>query len=217
MLIACVAAMCGVPAQGRDIAPLRAVEPSDAPSGEREILHYRVQGDGVTTEFVSVDTSYCDLGVETITIVHAARGVIDTNGDVTESSLVSVIATVYDRCAQLPLMIAIGSGPVEDLHVSPNRKSASLRASFEGRDGIYGDPVLIAVDLVWNGVGQPDRTTDHVRYDTGTQHFVSNSTGTIRSAVASGTVTVGGRDVSSLPSIYGVIESDATRTLSLYR
>ncbi len=217
VIVACVAAAGGILAQERDSLPYRALAVTEIPIQEREILHYRVYGEGVMTYFINDDTSTCASGVRTTVILHGDQGVVYENGYPTESSIVSIMVSVYDRCADLLLSLVIGTGPAEELHVNPNLKSASLRTSFYATELLHDNPVTVSVDLVWNGAGQPENTSDHDRYNVGDQLYVSNANGTIRDAVAGGSVTVGTVDITPNPSIHGSIEKDSTRTVSFYR
>ncbi len=235
IVVSFIAALSGVSAQATDVVPDGAGDEAVAAQvlgvntatwwgGERAMYHYRVYGDGVAAEFFSVDTSTCSSGIETEVFVQGSRGVVYAhedpgavylNGDPVESSIVTVVVNVFDRCLNETVLAVTGNGPLDQLQLNPNLKSANLRASFAGMDE-SGNPVVIGVDLVWNGAGGRDRTSDHTRLS-GVFHFVTNSTGTIREAVAGGSVVVGGLDVTPLPSIQGVIETSATRRLEFYR
>ena len=72
-------------------------------------------------------------------------------------------------------------------------------------------------DLVWTGVGQKERTDDHVNDNQGIVRFRYTSSGTIRDAVAAGSVVIDGADRTPLPSTQGTIERDAARELVVYR
>jgi hypothetical protein len=110
-----------------------------------------------------------------------------------------------------------GIGQAGDLHVSRNFKTASLRAAFEGTDD-SGQSVSIAIDFVWNGVGAKERRRDQVNDSQGgAVRFRYASSGTIRDAVAAGSVTVNGTDETPLLSRQGTIERDASREFTQYR
>jgi hypothetical protein len=209
-LILCAATVSGVSAQPVGVGP------NSHWVGERSIDHYRVYGDGVTAQFTSVDTSTCDVGIETTVSVHASQGIVYGNDEPIESSVVSIIVGVFDRCLDMPVLSVTGRGLADQLQLNPNLKSANLRTTFGGIDDA-GRPVVITADLVWNGAGHKDRTSDHDSNHVGVYVFVSNSTGTIREALAGGTVTVDGLDVTPLPSVSGVIERNSTRRLVIYR
>lgn len=195
---------------------------------EVERIRVQSQGDGVSADFSSVDTSTCALGIETIVHVEGSVGVIntaDTCGSggnrvksvtTTQTNVVAVAVAVYDHCADAQILSVAGTGEADELHVSQNFKTGSLRASFDGLDD-SDQPVPVTIDLVWNGVGQKEQTGDHV---TDNQkilriHYASN--GTLRDAVATGSVTVGGTDRTPSPSTDGTLERDASRSLTVYR
>ena len=227
IILTCVAVVGGGSAQERGVVAVgadgvaeavraRGVDTIEFWGGERAMYHYLVYGEGVAAEFQSVDTSTCAAGIETSVSVHGSQGVIYGNDEPIESNVVVVVISAFDRCLNMSLWSVTGTGPADLLHLDPNFKSASLRASIQGIDDA-GNPVALAVDLVWNGAGQKDKTRDHEGYNEGVYKLVSNSTGTIREAVAGGTVTVGSLDVTPLPSNQGVIEKDTTRRLVVYR
>jgi hypothetical protein len=193
-----------------------------------ERIHYRAEGDGVSADFMSVDTSNCALGIETAVHVDASVGaiqIVDVCGrgalssrDVTESdsNVVAVVISVYDRCLGMPVRSVTGTGAAEEIHVNPNRKTASLRAAFVGTDE-FDQPVPLAIDLVWDGVGRRERSKDHVSLGHGIFRMVWQSSGTIRDAVAAGSVVLDGTDQTPLRSTQGTIEKDAARELVVYR
>ena len=109
-----------------------------------------------------------------------------------------------------------GLGEAEALHVNPSLKTASLRAAFEGIDE-FDQPVSIAIDLVWNGVDQNERTGGHVNQNQGIYRLVFNGSGTVRDAVAAGSVTIDGTDQTPLPSTQATIEKNSARALEVWR
>lgn len=195
---------------------------------ELERIHARAEGEGVSADFSSVDTSTCDLGIETTVHVDASQGVIHVadfcgrggtnlrSVTTSQTNVVAVVLSVYDRCLATQLRSVTGTGEAEELHVSPSLKTASLRAAFEGLDE-FDQPVSIAIDLVWNGVDSNERTSNHVNQNQGIIRRVSNSSGTIRDAVAAGSVAIDGTDETPLPSTGGTIEKNALRELVVYR
>jgi hypothetical protein len=77
--------------------------------------------------------------------------------------------------------------------------------------------VSIAIDLVWDGVGREDRTSNHVTQNQGIFRLVFHSYGAIRDAAAAGSIALDGTDMTPLPSTQGTIEKDAVRELVVYR
>jgi len=63
----------------------------------------------------------------------------------------------------------------------------------------------------------PQRAHERARDNQGIIRFVFNSSGTIRDAVAVGSVAIDGNDVTPLPSTRGTIEKNAARELIVYR
>jgi hypothetical protein len=210
------------------IAGLAAASEAAAQYCELERMHVRSNGDGVSADFTSVDTSTCALGIETTVHVEGSQGVItvaDLCGrggnhirSVTtyQSNVVAVLVSVYDRCLATQVLSVSATGEADELHVSDNFKTASLRAALEGVDA-SDQTVSIAIDLVWAGVGQKERTVDHQNDNQGIFKFISTSSGTIRDAVAAGSLTVDGTDETPLPSTQGTIERDAMHELVVYR
>ena len=139
------------------------------------MYHDRMYGAGVTAELSSVDTSACDLGIEATVSVDASQGILYGNDEPIESSAVSITVGVFDRCLDMPPLSVTGSGRADQLDLNPNLKSANLRTTLGGTDDA-GRPVVITVDLVWNGAGHRDRTSDHESYNVGIYRFVSSST-----------------------------------------
>jgi len=195
---------------------------------ELEKLHVRADGDGVSADFSSVDTSTCELGIETTVHVDGSQGVIHladhcgqggshfTNVTTEDSNAVAVLISVYDRCLATQVLSVTGLGEAEALHVNPSLKTASLRAAFEGIDE-FDQPVSIAIDLVWNGVDQNERTGGHVNQNQGIYRLVFNGSGTVRDAVAAGSVTIDGTDQTPLPSTQATIEKNSARALEVWR
>jgi hypothetical protein len=198
IMIACVVAVSGISAQ------------------ETSRTHIRADGEGVTADFLSVDTSTCELGIETRVYVHAAQGVVHVDNEPSEENVATVVVSVFDLCLNMPVLSVTGSGAADQLVVNPALKSASLRTSIQGTDD-SDNPVAIAVDLVWTAADRAEHTTDHVHYNEFIYHFESTSIGVIRDAVAGGSVVVGAVDVTPLPSVEGVIEKNASRTLDVWR
>lgn len=187
-----------------------------ASAQEREKIHIRADGEAVTAEFSSVDTTTCELGIETTVHVDGDHGIVINNNTAYLTDIVAVVVSVYDRCLDVPLLSVTGTGEPEEFEVHPSLKTAYLRAAFEGADD-YNQPVAIAVDLVWNGVNRRERTNDHSNNNYGVFHLVESSHGTIRDAVAGGSVTVDGTDYTPLSSTSATIEKDVTRRLIVYR
>jgi len=195
---------------------------------ELERIHTRADGDGVTADFTSVDTSTCALGIETTVHVDASVGVIhvadvcghgaSSTTDVTDSdsNVVAVVISVYDRCLGMSVRSVTGTGTAEDIHVNPNRKTANLRAAFGGTDE-FGQPVSLSIDLVWDGVGRKEHSRDHVTLGHGIFRLVYSSIGTIRDALAAGSVVLDDTDETPLPSTQGTIEKNALRDFVVYR
>lgn len=195
---------------------------------ELERMHVRSDGEGVSADFSSVDTSTCQLGIETTVHVEASQGEISiadlcgrggshiSSVTTTQTNVVAVLVAVYDRCLATQLLSVTGTGEADEIHVSNNFKTASLRAAFDGVDD-FDQPVSIAIDLVWTGVGQKEHTVDHVNNNQGIFRFIYTSSGTIRDAVAAGSVVVGGTDRTPVPSTQGTIEREARHSLTVYR
>ncbi len=195
---------------------------------EIEKLHYSSQGDGVTADFQSVDTSTCALGVVTAVHVESSQGVVlmdDTCGSgqnhvstdtESQSSLAAVLIDVFDRCLGAHVLSVTGSGEPDELHLSNNFKTANLRATVAGFDA-SNQPVMVAIDLVWNGVGPKSKTVDHDAYNERIFQLVYTAQGTIRTAIAAGSVVINGTDQTPLQSTRGALERDATREMDVYR
>lgn len=213
------------------IACLAAASEAAAQYCELERLHARSEGKGVSAEFSSVDTSTCALGIETVVHVDGAQGVLIVEDEcgprrdhlsvttvTTELiDVVNVIVSVYDRCLDTRVLYVTGTGPAEELHLSQSFKTASLRAALPGVDD-SGQPVSIAIDLVWSGVGHREHDVVHVNNNGGTiVRFIYTSSGTMRDAVATGSVSVDEIDRTPLASTQGTIERNAARELTEYR
>ncbi|HEX5041342.1 MAG TPA: hypothetical protein VFV75_00445 [Candidatus Polarisedimenticolaceae bacterium] len=195
---------------------------------ELERIRVQSEGDGAFADFSSVDTSTCALGIETTVHVESSEGarrITDrcgrggghyTNVTHIETNLVGVAVRVYDRCLGAEVSSITGSGVPDDFHVSNNLRTASLRATLEGLNE-YDEPVPIAIDLVWISTGQRQHTVDRDERDQGLVSFSSLSSGTVVSALASGSVTVNGVDRTPLESTQGTIERDTAHSLMEYR
>jgi hypothetical protein len=211
------------------IACLAAASQSRAQYCELETIVAHSEGQGVSADFVSVDTRTCSLGIETRVHVESNLGsnyVSDTcgsgNNEVTtvtkeETNLVIVLVGVYDRCLATQLLSVRGVGEPEEFHISQNFRTANVLAVLEGTDE-NDQPVSIDIDLVWNGVGKKEQTGTHVNGSQGgAVRFRYASTGTIRDAVAAGSVLVDGVDMTPLMSTQGTIERNASREFTEYR
>src|SRR6185436_13536996 len=131
---------------------------------ELERIRVQSEGDAAFADFSSVDTSTCALGIETTVHVESSEGasrITDrcgrgghhyTNVTHSETDVVGVAVHVYDRCLGAEVFSITASGEPEDFHVSQNLRTASLRATLEGRNE-YNEPVPIAIDLVWSSTG----------------------------------------------------------------
>lgn len=195
---------------------------------ELEKIRVQSEGDGAFADFSSVDTSTCALGIETTVHIESSEGarrITDrcgrgrnhyTNVTHIDTNLVGVHVRVYDRCLGAEVSSIIGSGVPDDFHVSNDLRTASLRATLEGLNE-YDEPVPIAIDLVWISTGQRQHTVDRDDRDPGLVSFSSLSSGTVVSAMASGSVTVDGVDRTPLPSTQGTIERDTAHSLMEYR
>ena len=207
---------------------LVAAGPAHAQYCELEKLHVQSQGDGVSADFSSVDTSTCAAGIETRVHVEASQGVIETadlcgrggnqirSVTTTQTNVVAVVVGVYDWCLGTQLLMVTGTGEPDDLHVSNNFKTSSLRATIMGVDD-SDQPVQVTIDLAWTGVGQKERTVDHVNDNQRIFMFHSTSSGTIRDAVAVGSVVVDDIDRTPLASTQGTIERDSLHEFIVYR
>ena len=196
--------------------------------GELERIHLRSQGDGVSADFSTVDTSTCALGIETTVHVEGTQGTLivadqicrgedhETIVTETQTSVVAVVVSVYDWCLGTELRSVIGVGEPDELHVSNNLKTGSLRATIEGLNE-FDQTVSIEIDLVWSVVGQRERTIDHENLTHGIIMYVSTSSGTVRGAFAAGSVTVDGTDETPLAATQGTIERDVAHELIVYR
>ena len=210
------------------IACLAAASEAAARWWELERLRGRSAGDGVTADFSNVDTSTCALGIVTTVHVDGSQGVITiadqcghggdstTTETTTQTSVDDVVVGVYARCLATQVLLVTGSGEAEQLHLSRNFKTASLRAAFDGVDDA-NQTVSIAINLVWNGVGQKERTGDRQNIHKGGRWFTYVSSGTTRDAVAAGSVVISGTDRTPLPTTPGTIEKDTARELVVYR
>ncbi len=184
--------------------------------GERAIFHNREYGDGVAAYFFNVDTSTCDRGIATRVYVEGSRGIVYGDEEPVESSRVTVVVGVFDRCLDTTLLSLTATGTADQLQINPGLACANLRTSIAGIDD-SGNPVDITVDLVWNGAGHRGRDSFHSSDKFGGYRWVFNSTGTVRCAIAGGTVTVDSVDVTPLPSLQGGIEKNSERRLVVYR
>jgi len=195
---------------------------------ELEKIRVQSEGAGAFADFSSVDTSTCALGIETTVHIESSEGarrITDrcgrgghhyTNVTHSETDVVGVAVHVYDRCLGAEVFSITASGEPEDFHVSQNLRTASLRATLEGRNE-YNEPVPIAIDLVWSSTGQRQNTVDRNERDPGLVSFSSLSVGTVVEALASGSVTVDGVDRTPLGSTQGTIERDSGHSLFEYR
>jgi hypothetical protein len=210
------------------IACLAAAGRASAQYCEVETLNTHSEGKGLSADFSSVDTSTCALGIETIVHVDANQGVVDvsqqcgTGADQTDTEtttrtdVVNVIVSVYDRCLGTQVRYVTGTGQADDIHLSQNFKTANLRAAFQGLDA-SNQLVSIAIDLVWDGFGRKEQTGRHQNSNQKLLRYRYASSGTIREAIAAGSVLVDDTDETPAPSTGGTIERDAVRELVEYR
>ena len=196
---------------------------------ELERIRVQSEGDAAFADFSSVDTSTCALGIETTVHVESSEGarkITDRCGrghrnnftTIThiETNIVGVAVHVYDRCLGAEVFSITASGEPEDFHVSQNLRTASLRATLEGRNE-YNEPVPIEIDLVWSSTGQRQRTVERDPRDQGLVSFSSLLAGTVVDALASGSVTVDGVDRTPSGSTVGTIERNSGHLLLEYR
>ncbi|HJQ97197.1 MAG TPA: hypothetical protein VJ826_02730, partial [Candidatus Polarisedimenticolaceae bacterium] len=133
-----------------------------------------------------------------------------------QTTVVAVFVSVYDRCLGAEVLSITGTGEAEHIHISNNFKTASLRATIDAVDDSE-NPVPVEIDLVWSAVGQKERTVDHDGVHQGIHSYVYTSTGTIRGAVSSGSVMVGGIDETPNASTQAQLERDTFHEFVVYR
>ena len=104
------------------VACFAAASEASAQFCELEKIHIQSQGDGASADFSSVDTSTCELGIETTVHVDGSQGVIHladhcgqggshfTNVTTEDSNAVAVLISVYDRCLATQVLPSPGSG-----------------------------------------------------------------------------------------------------------
>ncbi len=208
------------PAIGLTLAVLGSVDgfaaTLNAGGNDLSKFHYRAYGDGAETQFVSVDTSTCAAGIERKVVLNAVNGQEIQNKDGVGFTSVFAAFSVFDHCLNMVVYSASGGGSRVEFDHNPNLKSASLRGTFVVSDSDGNFPEVV-VDLVWNGAGQRDRDSDHVEFNDGFVHYVTNSTGTIREAIAGGSIVIGGTDFAPLPSTTALIEKNSVRYVAIDR
>jgi hypothetical protein len=149
--------------------------------------------------FRSTDASGC---VQTNVLISAGNDVnIEPPGSPERTSGVFVRVTQFDRCAGT-FVFCSGNISGVDYRSNPSLMEATLSATGSIRCGSAS--VAVAIDMRWTGTGERERDVNNVHFD-GVNAFFH---GASRAAVASGTVVLGGVNVTPNQSVTAEIVHD---------
>jgi hypothetical protein len=168
---------------------------------------FNIRGPSALADFFSTDPSGC---VFTDVFVFANdRRLHDPPGPPTTSSEASVGIFQADFCTGTERISAFGSGQLADpaFQITPKLTSATLNTTIEVFDSVSGSTFNVDVALTWTGTGGLIRQSQrlHFRSPGFIQHFRFN--GTFRDAEASGSVSLGGTNLTPQPSFFAQLAS----------
>jgi hypothetical protein len=186
-------------------------------SADTTLSHSQTRGDGAWAAFYVADTTSCALGTVTRIYVQSNTYTGTWDGAPADDDQTTITISVWDYCVNAEVSLLIGSTTQQELQVDPNLSSATLRSTIPALDQATGAVIEVSVDLIWSGTGKLIR--DPSGYN---EHFenltiVSRSYGTFRDAVASGSLIVGGVELTLPSSLEGQTEKNARRETTIIR
>jgi hypothetical protein len=189
--------------------------------------NYMYRGRGYVAEFTSVAPSCTgNFGSGVVTEV-TVQGGFDVSrlqepnpnaechgaGCNVATSMTFFTIRVFDFCSDVLLLYAEGHTSQQSLAIDPNLNSATLHADVPTTESVSHSPVVVHIDLSWDGIGgrlyrsDNDNTVLHAPGFT----MVTHTQGTHRGAVATGTLTIGGTNYTPSPSTRALLFSDGFR------
>jgi hypothetical protein len=186
---------------------LLALLTSSLPTPVRAGDTFNLRGPSAFAGFFSPDPSGC---VFTDVFVFANdRRLHDPPGPPTTFSEAFVNIFQFDNCTGTELISAFGSAQLADpaFQITPQLTSATLNTTIEVFDFVSGSTFNVDVALTWTGTGGLIRQSQrsHFRAPGFIQH--SRFTGSFRDAQASGSVSLGGTNLTPEPSFFAQLAS----------
>lgn len=125
----------------------------------------------------------------------------------------------YDYCQNLTLneinkLVELAPG---SFSLNSGLHSARLSTTIEAYDWGTGNTVPVTVDVTWEGVGEGLSDSTHGTWSTPTQRVVWRFGGSIRDAVATGTVLMDTMNVSPGPSAFAYMGLAKSGEIHIYR
>src|SRR5215208_5800849 len=117
-------------------------------------------------------------------------------------SYVYITVSQYNTCTGETIMYVEGQTWLSEsaFQVSEKQETATLTATVTGVNEVSGSTVEIYVNLTWTANGAPTRTKTNNHYNLPGCHIQEKFTQITRTAVASGTVSIEGVNLTPEPS-----------------
>ncbi len=117
-------------------------------------------------------------------------------------SYVFITVSQYNTCTGESIMYVEGFTyiPEADFQVSEKQETATLTTTVTGYDEVSQESVQINVNLTWDANGSPTRTKTNNHYNFPGCHIQEKFTQLTRTAVAYGSVSIGGTNFTPQPS-----------------
>jgi hypothetical protein len=137
----------------------------------------------------------------------------------TTVSIADIGISQFDQCTGTTVLDAFGEVTLTDqsFQVGPQLISATLKPTGQVTDSVTGSIFNIDVDLTWTPTGPLTAESDRIHVHSPGLIFQSHSNGTSRDAQASGSLSLGGVNLTPQPSGFAVIASVKRGSVTISR
>lgn len=170
-------------------------------------FHFSFKGQDAFAFFESFDSSGC---IGTFVGVSAVDGSVKTGpGQPAVESSAFMFIDQFDFCTGISLISAFGSNPLvaDEFQIDKNLNSATLNTAIVVCCDSSGTSFLVPVGVNWTGTGDPFRQKNHFQIKTPGFKLNFRFDGTFRNAEASGSVSVGGTNLTPDPAVFAQMGS----------
>jgi hypothetical protein len=186
-------------------------------SAATTVSKFSFKGTAALASFYSVDGC-----IQTEAYVTAVRGEVKNRlTGHTSSSLVDVIAVVYDRCQDTTLRSYYGPAvelAPEQFSIGQQQSTATLTASVPVYDFVSGTTTNLAVDLTWTAISGPvSEKSRYTRVLPDGSRYQQSFSGITADASATATVSDGSINFTPSPSQSAVISSTKSGSLEIIK
>jgi hypothetical protein len=182
-----------------------------------EVTQMQFSGRTVQAEFLSFDPSGC---IGTYVGLQAIEDRTQTTGQPATTSSVLMAIVQRDVCQDQALIMeaaGVTQVPVGTLQIDQQLKAAALTARLQVFDDVTASEYPVDVNLAWTATGEPAYQYKARVQSSGPGYRLNSlTTGTIRPAVASGTVSLAGsRNLAPEPSVQARIKDARSGTVEI--